>query len=116
MEAEFDDYVALCEYQRCPGMKIPPESRIITSDDVFDYLLDIRYINSGIDKRRNELFQAYFDKRNLRTEELRLRSLDDYDHRREIVDAKRPNIRIRFLLYVSGSCPMCKGVPTAKAR
>lgn len=30
----------LCRYQCVPGMGIPAESRIITSDDVFDYLLD----------------------------------------------------------------------------
>ena len=86
---EFEDYVRLCDYTLCPGMNIPPESKIITSDDVFDYLLDIRYINSGIDKKRNELFETYFDKRNVSSEEARLRSLDDYDRWKEIADAKR---------------------------
>lgn len=86
---EFEDYVELCKYQCCPGIDIPPESKIITSDDVFDYLLDIRYINSGIDKRRNELFETYFDKRNAGPDEARLRSLDDYDRWKEIADAKR---------------------------
>ena len=86
---EFEDYVRLCKYRLAPGMDIPKESRIITSDDVFDYLLDIRYINSGIDKKRNELFKTYFDKRNASGEETRLRSLDDYDRWREIADAQR---------------------------
>lgn len=75
-------------------MNIPRNSIIITSDDVFDYLLDIRYINSGIDKKRNELFETYFDKRNVSSEEARLRSLDDYDRWRDIADAKhskKPN-------------------------
>ncbi|MBO6011353.1 MAG: AAA family ATPase, partial [Oscillospiraceae bacterium] len=85
----FEDYISLCGYKLCPGTVIPPESRIITSDDVFDYLLDIRYINSGIDKKRNELFDTYFEKRSVGSEEARLRSLDDYDRWREIADAKR---------------------------
>jgi predicted ATPase len=91
---EFEDYVNLCKYQCYPGMDIPPASKIITSDDVFDYLLDIRYINSGIDKKRNELFETYFDKRKIRGEEARLRSLADYDRWRDIVDSQkstRPN-------------------------
>ncbi len=91
---EFDDYVSRCNYKLYPGMKIPRNSKIITSDDVFDYLLDIRYINSGIDKKRSELFETYFDKRNVSAEEARLRSLDDYDRWRDIADAKhskKPN-------------------------
>lgn len=91
---EFEDYVQLCKWQPYPGMSIPPESKIITSDDVFDYLLDIRYINSGIDKKRDELFATYFDKRDAGFEEFRLRSLDDYDRWKDIADikkSKRPN-------------------------
>jgi len=91
---EFEDYVKLCKYRRCPGADIPQESRIITSDDVFDYLLDIRYINSGIDKNRSELFETYFKKRFADNKEARLRSLEDYDRWKDIVDAKkatRPN-------------------------
>ena len=85
----FEDYVKLCKCQNCPGEEIPPESKIITSDDVFDYLLDIRYINGGIDMKRNELFETYFDKRNVSSEEAHLRSLDDYDRWKEISDAKK---------------------------
>lgn len=90
----FEDYIRLCRHELYSGMIIPPESKIITSDDVFDYLLDIRYINSGIDKNRNELFEAYFSNRGVSSEDARLRSLDDYDRWREIADAKklkRPN-------------------------
>ena len=35
----FDDYVELCSSD---GRRIPKESRIVTSDDVFDFLLDLR--------------------------------------------------------------------------
>ena len=103
----FEDYVNLCKHRCVPGMAIPPESKIITSDDVFDYLLDIRYINSGIDNRRNELFETYFKKRNAGSEESRLRSLDDYDRWKEIAEAKRskkpnpvPFVRNRVIMNV----------------
>lgn len=86
---KFEDYVDECRYELCYGASIPSGSKIITSDDVFDYLLDIRYINSGIDKKRNELFETYFDKRNVSAEESRLRSLEDYDRWRDIADAQR---------------------------
>ena len=40
---------AICRSTHLP---IPQEGRIITSDDVFDYLLEIRALNQGIDLRR----------------------------------------------------------------
>jgi energy-coupling factor transporter ATP-binding protein EcfA2 len=48
----FEDYVRACRYEMAFGEIAPPGSRIITSDDVFDYLLDIRCINQGIDTER----------------------------------------------------------------
>ena len=38
----YDDYVSRCNYKVVRGNGVPEQSRIITSDDVFDYLLDIR--------------------------------------------------------------------------
>ena len=32
------------------GDEIPENSQIITSDDVFDYMLNIRNLNGGIDE------------------------------------------------------------------
>ena len=43
----FEDYVGMCDYQL--DRAIPPESKIITSDGVFEKVLDIRRINDGID-------------------------------------------------------------------
>ena len=42
----FDDYISFCD--ATITVAIPAESRIITSDDVFDYILDIRNLNNGI--------------------------------------------------------------------
>ena len=47
--AFFSKYVNMCRFE---GKKIPEDSQILTSDDVFDYLLNMRYINDGIDFRR----------------------------------------------------------------
>ena len=53
----FDDFVELCRYKL--EEKIPTESKIITSDDVFDKVLDIRRLNEGIDNRRSELLTEF---------------------------------------------------------
>ena len=45
----FEDYLKMCDYE---GREvIPKNSRVITSDDVFDYMLNIRDINEGIDRK-----------------------------------------------------------------
>ncbi|MBQ5905439.1 MAG: AAA family ATPase, partial [Clostridia bacterium] len=43
----FSDYVALCRYEL--SAPISRSSSVITSDDVFDRVLDIRRLNDGID-------------------------------------------------------------------
>ena len=74
----FPDYVRKCNYKYTRN--IPQQMRIITSDDVFDFMLNIRNINEGIDTRRDELFREYKDMRDGKNaEQHRMRSLDDYD-------------------------------------
>ena len=58
--AFFDDYVHGC---RLSGRSVPENSEILTSDDVFDYLLDVRGLNDGLDVRREELIQEYFSRK-----------------------------------------------------
>ena len=70
----FEDYVRLCfEEQKLP---IPSSSRIITSDDVFDYMLNLRALNEGIDLRREELFEEYLDDK---YGDFKYRTLEDYE-------------------------------------
>ena len=64
--AFFQQYVKGCHLE---GKRIPEASQILTSDDVFDYLLNIRYLNDGIDTRRNELFEDYLDRKRRRPSE-----------------------------------------------
>ena len=57
----FEDYVRLCELRTM--RPVPAGSLILTSDDVFDYMLDLRAMNDGIDSRREQLFSDYNDLR-----------------------------------------------------
>lgn len=45
----YSDYVNLCEIYREDGM--PKNSRIITSDDVFDYMLNVPILTRALIKR-----------------------------------------------------------------
>ncbi len=82
----FPDYVKRCQEKWC-GER-PEEIRIITSDDVFDYMLDLRHVNEGIDRRREEMFSEYYDLRQGRIQ-VRMESLDDYERLKRANDAKR---------------------------
>lgn len=80
----FEDYLKLCE-EEIVG-RIPEGSRIITSDDVFDYMLNVRSINNGIEVHREELFQEYLE---MKYSKFQMRSLDDYDKLRKVNQARR---------------------------
>ena len=83
----FGDYLDLCRAETAPAFRDAREhSRVITSDDVFDYLLDLRYMNENIDHRRRELLAEYADARYAR---FQMRSMEDYDRLRQVVDAQR---------------------------
>ena len=77
---------------------IPRGSRIITSDDVFDMMLEIRSINEGIDRKREELAEDYWA---LKREKFQLRSLDDLEHLSRITRA-RSKTKSRFIEGESG--------------
>ncbi len=81
--AFFSRYVAGCTVD---ARAIPAGSRIITSDDVTDFLLDLRNLNSGIDIKRDELLSTYALKRDA---SLEFTSLADYDAWKDGFDAKR---------------------------
>ncbi len=84
----YEEYLRLCDAEPVFGGGVPSGSKIITSDDVFDYLLDIRALNSGVDKRRNELFIEYEQKRE-HSGEYRLSGLDDYDELKRRNEARK---------------------------
>ncbi len=79
----FPDYLALCEAE----FQFPPGGcRIVTSDDVFDYMLNLRNLNEGIDVRREELFQEFLSTKYAR---FRLESIEDYEKLKRNNNAKR---------------------------
>ncbi len=85
----YEDYLALCSYRLSYGKRLPKGSRIITSDDVFDHLLDIRAINEGVDRKREELFREYDALTELRDEPVLLTSLDEHESFKRMLEAKR---------------------------
>ena len=80
----FDDYVGMCRAEL--NDTIPNGSRIITSDDVFDYMLSLRELNEGIDRKREDIFEEYYENKNAK---FQMRSLDDYEQLRKIVLARK---------------------------
>ena len=93
----FERYTALCRHEvRAP---IPPESRIITSDDVFDFMLNLRAINQGVDRKREDVFQEYLELSDAnpgnKYSGYRLRSMEDYDFLRRL-NAARSKTQSRY--------------------
>ncbi|MBR6633670.1 MAG: AAA family ATPase [Clostridia bacterium] len=88
--AFFEPYTRLC--RRTPG-EIPSNSQILSSDDVFDYAINMRYLNSNVDYHREELFRGYglinLNNANDPSGSYRqLHGLDDYDRYKEVTDAR----------------------------
>lgn len=80
----FKVYTDMCKYF---AVDIPDGSKYISSDDVFDFMLDIRAINKGVDRRREELFYEYYITRKTPLENLT--SMDDYEEFKRVMNAKR---------------------------
>lgn len=79
----YEEYLHFCEAGLRFGSRLPKGSMIITSDDVFDFLLDIRAVNEGVDNRREELFEEYNEFTDPTAPQFLMRSLDDYDELRK---------------------------------
>ena len=84
----YSQYLKLCQAETTHDFTrtVRAVSRVITSDDVFDYLLDFRNLNENIDVKRKELLSEYTEKR---YSKLQMRSLEDLDELRKVVDAQR---------------------------
>jgi len=83
----YGDYLNLCTAETTPAFSrgVQGDSRVITSDDVFDYLLDVRSLNENIDVKRRELLSEYTEKR---YSKMQMRSLEDLDELRKVVNAQ----------------------------
>ena len=80
----FEDYTAMCDYE--VYKPIPRGSRIITSDDVFDFMLNLRSLNEGVDRKREDLFEEYLD---AKYSHFQMRSLEDYERLKKVTTARQ---------------------------
>ena len=79
----FEDYTGMCDFEL--ENRIPRGSRIITSDDVFDFMLNLRSLNDGISRRREELFEDYLE---TKYSKFQMKSLDDYEQLKKVHSAR----------------------------
>lgn len=79
----YQDYVDMCDARL--QSPVPEGSRIITSDDVFNYMLDVRSLNEGIDSRRGDIFEEYLEAKHAKVQ---LRSMEDYEALAKTVKAR----------------------------
>lgn len=79
----FDDYVKMCDLRWKTAYH---DSTVITSDDVFDFIFDVRRLNEGVDDKRDELMEEYLE---LKTKPFQMRSLDDYEHLKRVNQARK---------------------------
>ena len=80
----FEAYTELCDF--AVQKRIPTHSSVITSDDIFDYMLNLRSINNGIHERREDLFREYLDDKYA---DFQMQSLDDYEQLKRINLSRR---------------------------
>lgn len=84
----YSSYLNLCEAETSSAFvpAVRDSSRVITSDDVFDDLLDLRNLNENVDTSRKGLLAEYTEKR---YSDFKFRSLEDLDELRKVVNAQR---------------------------
>lgn len=98
----FDNYVNMCDYEL--QEKIPRFSSVITSDDVFEKVLDIRRINEGISRRKDDLIDEWVENRSENADTL-LHGFDDFKRWKNVRDSRDKNqsqyLRTRLMRNVS---------------
>ena len=85
--AFFEGYTGLC--YSVSEREVPKDSRIITSDDVFDFMLNLRSLNEGIDNSREDLLEEYRRLTDPFAPRFQLHSLDDYEQLKRVTAARR---------------------------
>ncbi len=94
----FGKYLAMCDYEMSYEGK-PEEIGMITSDDVFDFMLNLRALNEGVDRKREQVFEEWIENKNAG---FRMRSLDDYEELKKVV-AARSKTQSRYVREAIGS-------------
>ena len=78
----FDNYVNFCKLEMSDNK--PAEIKVISSDDVFDYLLDIRSINNHINRRKDILGEEWIKNKYTSSDY----SINDYEKIKASYDAR----------------------------
>ncbi len=88
----FHKYIELCRRNYVlVHEKECREKKYISSDDVFDYLLDIRAINSNINRRKDHLIDEYYEYKNIPAQDY-LSDPDRYDELQNKIDANKMTV------------------------
>ena len=80
----FGDYIGMCDFEMTHEGR-PEEIRMITSDDVFDFMLNLRALNDGVDRKREQVFDEWIENKHSK---FQMKSLDDYEQLKKVVDAR----------------------------
>lgn len=80
----YADYLNMCKSGH--AHERPETIRIITSDDVFDYMLNLRHLNEGIDLKRDDILADYTQ---AKYGSFQMKSMDDYDELKKVVKARK---------------------------
>ncbi len=78
----FDLYVNRCSYDM---FREPFEIKMISSDDVFDYLLDVRAINMNVNRRKEALSREYIENKYSNKDS----SINEYNEIKNTYEAKK---------------------------
>lgn len=81
----FQTYCEHCNYNLENEFDLT-EKKYISSDDIFDYLLDLRAVNNGVDRRKRDLMEEYNE---AKYGAKAFDPLKEYDDLKNSVDAKR---------------------------
>ncbi len=103
----FDSYAESCRYTMCldedgDEYRVPNGSRIITSDDIFDYMLTVRTNNNDISESKEEAKEDWGNLKYGKT--IKFSGMDDYEELRMQVLARNKSVsRRQFIRRTAGS-------------
>ena len=80
----FEDYIKRCDFNIINAL--PDVSSVITSDDVFDFMLTLRSINEDIDEKREDLMEDYTS---TKFSNFTFRTMEDYEQLKKVNLSRR---------------------------
>lgn len=86
----YDNFISLCRAH----IKLKPEdTKILSSDGVFDFLLDVRAVNEGAESSRRAVYETYKEeKRRLSDQGYTMKSLGDYEELKKANEIRRTSL------------------------